>query len=63
MDHLDDYRKSITALVTSVIGWAGVVVASPSTNITGPEWLFLAVGIATSLGVYSIPNGTAEIEE
>lgn len=50
------YNKTITALVTGLIGWAAVVVTSESTKITSSEWLALAVAVAVALGVYSVPN-------
>lgn len=50
------YAKAITALVTAVIGWGGMVVASAPAEITAAEWLSLAVAIATALGVFSVPN-------
>lgn len=54
--NLGQYRKAITALVTGTIGWAAVVIASPSGPVSASEWLGLAVVVATSLGVYSIAN-------
>ena len=53
---LSQYRKTVTALVTGVLGWAAVVVSSPSGPITAPEWLMLGVAAATALGVYSVSN-------
>jgi hypothetical protein len=53
---LGKYRKTITAVVTGVIGWAGVVIASDATGVTAAEWLGLAVAVATALGVYGVPN-------
>jgi hypothetical protein len=55
---LTKYRKSITALVTGILGWGGVVVASESADISAPEWLFLGVVVATALGVYNAAANT-----
>ena len=52
---LTKYTKSITALVTGVLGWAAVVVSSEPSAITSSEWLQLAVTIAVALGVYASP--------
>lgn len=54
--NLASYSKSIAALVTASLGWAAVVISSPSAAITAPEWLALGVGLATALGVYTVPN-------
>lgn len=56
MSNLPAYRKTVTALVTGLIGWAAVVVNSTSASITSSEWITLAVVVATALGVYSVPN-------
>jgi hypothetical protein len=53
---LNAYRKTITAVVTGVIGWAAVVVASNQTAITASEWLMLATVVATACGVYTVAN-------
>jgi hypothetical protein len=50
------YAKSISALVTGVIGWGYLVVDSPSAPITAREWVALSVAAATALGVYAYPN-------
>lgn len=50
------YSKSITALVSGVLGWCAVVIASAPGRVTASEWLGLAVAIATALGVYSASN-------
>jgi hypothetical protein len=55
---ISKYRKSITALVTGVLGWGGVVVASEPAAITAAEWLFLGVVVATALGVYNAAANT-----
>lgn len=54
--NLARYSKSIAALTTAALGWAAVVISSPSAAITAPEWLALGVGVATALGVYVVPN-------
>jgi hypothetical protein len=53
---LTKYAKTITALVTGVIGWGYAVVDSGANNVTAREWLALAVVGAVSLGVYAVPN-------
>ena len=60
--NLGPYSKTVTALVTGLIGWGGVVVSSVATHITASEWLFLAVAVATALGVYAVPNGPAQVQ-
>lgn len=50
------YTKTITALVTGLIGWATSVVTSNSVHITAGEWIQLATALAVSLGVYSFAN-------
>lgn len=50
------YRKTITAVVTGGIGWAGAVVASKSGPVTASEWVMGATVLATALGVYAVPN-------
>lgn len=52
------HRKTITAIVTGLIGWATVVVNSASASITSSEWIMLATILATALGVYAVPNTT-----
>lgn len=59
---LGKYSKTITALVTGVIGWGIVVVQSPRGTISASEWIALAVAVAVALGVWAIPNtGTAPV--
>lgn len=50
------YSKSITALVTGVLGWCGVVTSSVAGPISASEWLALGVAVATTLGVYGVSN-------
>lgn len=56
MDKIREIQKAVSAMVTGVIGWGFVVVASTSASITAAEWLGLAVAVATGLGVYAVPN-------
>lgn len=53
---LHSIQKTLTALVSGVLGWGAVVVASPSGRITASEWLMLGVVVANAGGVYSMPN-------
>lgn len=53
---MNAYRKTITAIVTGLIGWATVVIVSESVKITASEWIALATVLATAVGVYSVPN-------
>jgi len=50
------YRKSITALITGLLGWGAVVIVSESTKITASEWLSLGIALATAAGVYQVKN-------
>lgn len=56
------YQKMITTLVTGLIGWGFVVVASPDAAVSAAEWLGLAVVGATGLGVYAVPNHPSQAE-
>ena len=58
--NLAPYRKTITAVVVGLIGWATVVVTSEVVKITASEWLWLATALATALGVYTVPNDPVE---
>ncbi len=55
---LSKYQKAIAALVTGLLGWFGVVIASnpDHLHVTNPQWLALGVVVATALGVYGVPN-------
>ena len=53
---LAKYRKTISALITGLIGWGFIVVASKEAPISASEWLALAVAVATATGVYLVPN-------
>lgn len=50
------YTKSVTAVVGAVLAFAGLVVFSKPDAITSAEWYSGAVGLATALGVYALPN-------
>lgn len=50
------YRKTVTALVTGLIGWGAAVVASTPTAVTASEWIMFATAVATGLGVYAVGN-------
>jgi hypothetical protein len=50
------YRKTVSAVVTGLIGWATVVVVSDPSPISAAEWIALATVLATALGVYTIRN-------
>lgn len=56
MPNLGKYAKTVTALVAGVIGWATLVVHSPSAAITAEEWIVGATYLATALGVFVAPN-------
>lgn len=56
MTRLDPFRKTVTAIITGVIGWAAAVVASDPVNITASEWVFGATVVATALGVFQVRN-------
>lgn len=55
------YLKTVAAVVTGVIGWATLVVNSPSTAVTASEWIVLATVVATAVGVYVVPNADPEV--
>lgn len=59
MSKLNEYRKTIAAVVTGGLGWGALVVASEPAAVTAAEWLAGGVALATALGVYLIPNKTA----
>lgn len=54
--NLNPYRKTITAVVTGLIGWSAAITTSDSSSITAAEWVMLATILATSFGVYQIAN-------
>lgn len=56
MKNINKWAKSATALVTGVIGWGLVVVASDPAPITASEWMQLAIAVGIGLGVYAVPN-------
>jgi len=49
------YRKSIVALVGTVLTWAGVAYV-PDGHVDRFEWYALAVALVTAAGVYVAPN-------
>lgn len=58
MKNLPAYRKTLSAIVTGVIGWATAVTVSAPARITAAEWIVLATVLATALGVFAAPNET-----
>ena len=54
--NLPAYRKTVSAVVTGLIGWATIVITSEVVPITSSEWLTLVVVLATALGVYTVRN-------
>lgn len=54
-------RKAIAGVVTPALAWATLVAAQPGsfTRITAVEWVSLAIGVATGLGVYQASNDPA----
>lgn len=59
MGWLNQYRKTITAVVTGTIGGVTAIVASKSTGVSTGEWIMLVTIVATALGVYGVPNSEA----
>lgn len=53
---MSNYKKTITAVVTGLIGWGSAVVVSAPTAISSGEWIGLATVLAIGLGVYAVPN-------
>lgn len=56
MPKLSEIRKALTPLVVGLVGWATLVINSPSASITAAEWVALLVVVATGVGVYYVPN-------
>lgn len=56
MNRLAPYAKTVTAVVTGVIGWAAMVVASAPAAVTASEWIAGATVTATALGVFAVSN-------
>lgn len=54
--NLNQYRKTIAAVVGAIIAFATLVITSAPSDITASEWLSGAIGLATAIGVYQIPN-------
>lgn len=57
--NLGKYGKTITALVTGLIGWATVVVQSVPAKITATEWIAFVTVLAVAFGVYAVRNDPA----
>lgn len=53
---LGTYGKTITAIITGLIGWATLVVQSDAVDITSGEWIVGATALATALGVFAVSN-------
>jgi hypothetical protein len=56
MRKLKGYKKTIAAVTGAIISWAQLVVGSSQIDITAPEWIVLAIGLATAFGVYQVSN-------
>mgnify|MGYP001588206481 CR=1 FL=1 len=56
LEKLAPYRKTVTAVVTGLLGWVAVVIASASAHIVAGEWYMLATVVAAALGVYQVTN-------
>jgi hypothetical protein len=52
----EQVRKAITAVVGAAIAFASLVILSDASEIQPEEWLTGAIGLATALGVYAVPN-------
>lgn len=53
---LAPYRKTVTAVVTGLIGWITAVVVSDPAAVTAGEWIGLVTVLATAFGVYQATN-------
>lgn len=53
---MSNVRKTITAVVTGLIGWGSAVVVSAPAAITAGEWVGLGTVLAIGLGVYAVAN-------
>ena len=53
---MSKYSKTFAAIIIGVLGWVGVVIASPATHIDASEWYALATTVATAAGVYQFAN-------
>jgi hypothetical protein len=60
MINFGPYGKTITALITGLIGWFILVTNSAQAHITSQEWIALAIALATAVGVYAVGNGAPE---
>lgn len=52
-DFLKTYAKTITAVITGLIGWAIAY------QIADEQWIALATVLAVAFGVYAVPNKTS----
>lgn len=50
------YNKTVTAVITGLIGWGSAVVTSDRATVSASEWIMLATVLATAFGVYAIAN-------
>ena len=55
------YSKAIMALLTGAVGWATLVVTSDPAAITSEEWVAGGAALVTVVGVFLVPNRTAEV--
>lgn len=56
MQPIGRFAKCLTALITTVSGWAVMVVNSAPGAVTNEEWIVLITGLATSALVFLVPN-------
>ena len=56
IDTLKGYKKTIAALFTALMVFAGAVIISKESPITAAEWYTLAGGLGGALGVYQLAN-------
>ncbi len=59
------YSKTVTALVTGLIGWATAVAtqAGGFAAITSVEWIGLVTVVAVAFGVFTVPNAVASAKK
>lgn len=53
LTRLAPYRKAFTSLVGLGLTWATFYFGS---NPADAKWLSIAIGVASALGVYAVPN-------
>lgn len=56
MHWFDPYRKTVTAVITGIVGWLIAVLSSDDSGITNTEWIMLITAVATALGVFTFRN-------